>query len=254
MKYCIFLLMIVAAGCGSANGSQQNTDSTALNADSLATADARARAEAFLQLFPSVNPNDLAIASPQTDSNGVMKGMVGKWLDSSMVKFLPDNWAEGEIGVPGELYGGYFAVGKFAMGDYEMLLLRAPGEYQSSRIQLLAWHKPTARVKDHIMLADEWGDAGDAQQTYSWLHPDGKELEVRMAVLSSYQDPEDSTGRSESSADYAIFRFRNDVFDTTGMKQRRNEAFFRSKFKDSYQVPDSVYVAYHPNSNADSHE
>lgn len=253
MKYCIFLITIFAAGCSGAAGSQQPADSTVAVAGS-AGAQQNAQANAFLRHFPAVDPDDLAVSSPQTDSNGVMKGMVGKWLDSSLVRFLPDNWGQGEIGLPGELYGGYFAVGRFPIGDFEMLLLRAPGEYVSSRIHLMAWHKPSATVKDHIMVADEWGDAGDAQQTFSWLHPDGNELEVRMAVATSFQDPEDSLGKCESSIEYAIFRFRNGAFDTTGMKQRRNEAFFRSQLKDNYQEPDSVYVEYHPNANSDSHE
>ncbi len=245
--------MIIAAGCGGAAGSSQNVDSSvALAADP--EAERLAQANAFLQKFPIVNPNDLDVSSPNTDSNGIMKGMVGKWIDSSMVQFLPDNWAQGEIGTADNLHGGYFAIGRFTHGDYEMLLVRGPGEYESSRVNLLAWHKPTARVKDHIMLADTWGDAGDAQTTSSWLFPNGKELEIRMVVFDSHEDIEDTTGRVESSISYGIFSFRNEIFDTTGIKQRRNEAFFRSKLKDSYQEPDSVYVEYHPNSNSDNHE
>lgn len=246
-------MLTVSAGCGAAGGPRQQADSTALQEDS-ALAAVRAGAEPFLRMFPPVDPRDLAVASPQTDSNGVMRGMVGRWLDSSMVRFLPAEWYKGELGNPEEPYIGYYAIGRFPLGDYEMLLVRTPGMYVSSVIELLAWHRPSARSAAHIMVADEWGDAGDAQQTFSWLHPDGNELEVRMAVATSYQDPEDTLGRAESSTEYAIFRFKNGAFDTTGMKQRRNEAFFRSKLKNNYQEPDSLYVEYHPISNSDSHE
>lgn len=253
MKYSIFLLMIIAAGCGEAAGTKHIADST--EAQWNKPEDERlAKAEAFLQLFPIINPNDFEVSSPNTDSNGVMKGLVGKWIDSNMVHWLPDDWEKREIGMPGELYGGYFAIGRFPVGDYEMLIVRAPGEYESSAIKLLAWYKPSAECKDHILLADHWGDAGESQYTYSWLHPGNNQLEVRMGVNYIYGDPEDTTGRTESSSDYRIFYFRDGAFDTTGMSSRRNEAFFRSKLKDSYLEPDSVYVEYHPNSNSDSHE
>lgn len=246
--------MIFAAGCAGASGTQHDTDSTAAPADS-SEALRLAQGEAFLRLFPVVDPDQIDIASPAYDSNGVMKGMVGKWIDSIYLKSLPtERMHIYEYASPDNPHGGYHAVGRFTQGDYEMLLVRGPGEYASTRIFLWAWHKPTAQIHDHIMVADNWGDAGDAQYTYSWLNSGEKELEVRMAVLESHLDVEDTTGREESFNDYAIFLFRNGAFDTTGMKQRRNEAFFRSKLKDKYLEPDSIYVAYHPNSNSESHE
>lgn len=178
--------------------------------------------------------------------------MVGKWIDSSMLQLFPASMEVREYGSPDNLHGGYFAIGRFPQGDYEILVVRAPGMYESSAIYLLAWHKPTAEVKDYTLVADTWGDAGDAQYTNSWLHAKGNELEVRMAVVTSSMDIDDTTGREESSAEYGTFLFRNGAFDTTGMKLRRNEDFFRSKFKDKYMEPDSVYVEHHPNSN--SHE
>lgn len=245
--------MIFAAGCAGASGTQHETDSTATPADST-EAIRMAQGEAFLQLFPQIQPNDIEVASPKYDSNGVMLGMVGKWIDSNYLKTLPAELNISEYATPDNPHGGYHAIGRFTQGDHEMLLVRGPGEYASTRIFLWAWHKPSGQVRDHIMVADNWGDAGDAQDTYSWLHTGEKELEVRMAVLESHLDIEDTTGREESFNDYAIFLFRNGAFDTSGMKQRRNEAFFRSKLKDKYLEPDSVYVEYHPNSNSESHE
>lgn len=188
------------------------------------TVEAPAPKKNYADLLSSYSPLSIdSLLVYYTDSEVKEHKYYGTALDSTLLNLLPPNYdAENR-------FGEFFACYKFEIDKQRTgLITRVPGEYVSSRLDLLIYNAGTDTIEDQFMLADVFGDAGDVYVRNSLLFFNQKKLQVFVEDYSSYDhsvdDEKDST--VTESTTYFALDLANSKHDTIS----KNDSLFIKRY------------------------
>ncbi|MGX5820292.1 hypothetical protein ACWKWU_19005 [Chitinophaga lutea] len=233
--------LFAACGQGSAPGAATDTLSAAGPA-----ASPDPDIQQLLSQYQEMTFDTLDVTSPGYDAeaNALRGPFAGKWLDTPLVMQIASDARE--IGSAGNAHSGYHACVRFKAGDHLTgLITRVPGEYESSRVVLQFYDQTTGRFSEPELLADRWGDAGDALTISTWIvrKPDGS-VQLRQLYDESHSDVEhqDTVTFSERFHRHYFLDQHGVKFDTLAQGAKASQDFYRHRLGANYLVPDSVYL------------
>lgn len=130
------------------------------------------KANEFLDLFKTINPNGLHIYPPSWDIHGKIDNTPFEGNPIDVDKFSYVNNEEFSRSLPSCKKGlsHIHAVGKFEINRlYIGLIIRQLSEYDDSLIQLFLWNKKQNKIEKGIDLADSYAGIGYYSNTESWI-------------------------------------------------------------------------------------
>lgn len=212
---CLFILMLSIISC-----SDSREKKTEANEPPKVS-----RYDALKDLFKDVDQDTLYVYSTWEldDKNFQYKGLK---LDSIQVQNLNyDN--RKSFSAVNEIA----ACGKFELGQgFKALIVRSPGEYSSTVIELLIFDAAKDSVIKNIYLADVFGDAGESFVMSSCIFKDKGMGRLALSYYTSSYDhsvngePNDSL--VETSRRYVLFDLSKNIGDTLS----KDSAFITGKY------------------------
>jgi len=143
--------------------------------------------DSFLAKFKPLSTDTLKVYSAEDVENDTFKfkGQSLSHHDWQFIKSIYGKFAN-EYDSSDALLSQFFACYKFDINHQNIaLIIRTPGEYVSSKIDLFMYNKLTKTVVHQLELAENWGDAGDIFESCSFLF--GKEnLQIYSYNYSGY--------------------------------------------------------------------
>ena len=144
----IILIVLFITGCKSDHGRE----------------DSKTEYQSLLKKFREIKMDTFKVRSPE--QNNLKDNFFGVALDSTEAILFPKEFSSSHI----YDYPSLFACYKFSIdSDRIGLIMRTSGEYVASSIKLFIYDKKESLIKEHIELADSWGDAGDFMAKDSWI-------------------------------------------------------------------------------------
>jgi hypothetical protein len=183
----LFLLFLIACNNHPKNSTPLSSDTPQYTIDS------------FLAKFKSITLDTLKVYSAEDIENDSFKfkGQSLNQHDWPYIKSIYGEFAK-EYDSSDVLLSQFYACYKFEVDKHiTALIIRTPGEYVSSKIDLFIYNSITQNVYHQIELAENWGDAGDMFERCSFLFKSGNTLNNYQYNYSSYdhsvEDINDST-------------------------------------------------------------
>ncbi|KAA2245087.1 hypothetical protein F0L74_03760 [Chitinophaga agrisoli] len=188
----------------------------AANTGNIAAADSAAVTDAYqplLSRYRDVSFDTLPVFPADTPDDTTYQ-FHGHLLDSTAVQLLVKD-------VGGETHtrhDGFFACYKFSMDSGRIgLITRVPSEYLSSSIQLFILDPRQQKITDHVELAEDFGDAGDAMTKTAWLFRNRQlQLQTFQRIHFSHDNSVDNENDTtvEQSDSYHLIGFSKPQNDT----------------------------------------
>lgn len=155
--------------------------------------------DSFLTKFKWISIDTLKVYSSENLDNDTFKfkGTPLSFRDWPFVKSIYGKFAN-EFDSSESFLNQFYACFKFEIDQQTTaLIIRTPGEYVSSKIDLFIYNSTTQNVSHQIELAENWGDAGDLFERCSFLFKSGNTLNNYQYNYSSYdhsvEDEKDTT-------------------------------------------------------------
>jgi hypothetical protein len=160
--------------------------------------------------FEDIDLGQLHIFSSY-DFNSTNFKFKGNLLNEARI-FLPDEFMD-EYNINKEFAACYeFKIDETHVG----LIIRCPGEYSSTAIQLAIFDLDLDRVTKTIYLSDVFGDAGEVMNYSSYLFKDENEdVQLLKYSFNSYQEIDDTVYSENHS--YGLFDISYKWMDTISL-------------------------------------
>lgn len=218
MRPVLFVLVLIVISCKEAK-----------NVHPQSAAGKESKYKSLLTKFKDISFDTLHVYSP-TDYKGPY---MGKPIDPKNALLFPKDISDAYFNDS----PGIFAVYKFSIDKNKLgLIARTPSEYWPSSIKLFFFDKKKDTITGYTELAQNWGDAGDAEIKDTWLFKNkDKKLNSFMWVQQSHDNSVDNEkDTTVVTADYYyLFDLSKYQLDTLSENKEQLGKTFKHIIKNS---------------------
>jgi len=201
MKFFFLLIIPVLILSGCSDKSAEDKPSTEIKTSAYSKIE---------KLFKEFNADTLYVSGYwEEDPNQEFKGII---MDSLQVSALPYDLRERY-----RYFKEFAACYKFPLAKSKTaLIIRVPGEYSSTALELLIFDLEKDSVTETLFLADTFGDAGETASTESCIFKDPQSNFFVLTYFESSSREIDATSDSldEHKYEYALFDLSETPFKT----------------------------------------
>ncbi|MFM7022609.1 MAG: hypothetical protein ACKOXB_06485 [Flavobacteriales bacterium] len=151
----------------------------------------------YLSMFHPFSSDTFKIESPDQEESQSKNPFFGRELASSLYSFIDTTVIQRTDGAS-KVFACFKR--KLSDGNY-LLIMRTPGEYWESTIELFVFDSLAQKNIAHLEVAESWGDAGDSMVKRSYLM---KENNKYRLILFRYDCFFDQTECTDSVSFYEI--------------------------------------------------